>query len=82
MMDETKPLSPSAAPETLEAPGLIPRADIAAWLFLALGYFFCCAFPMSKRPLFAVPYITALYAISFLRNECMHSHLIIVCSAS
>ena len=70
MMDETKPLSPSAAPETLEAPGLIPRADIAAWLFLALGYFFCCAFPMSKRPLFAVPYITALYAISFLVVLC------------
>ena len=69
-MDETKPLSPSAAPETLEAPGLIPRADIAAWLFLALGYFFCCAFPMSKRPLFAVPYITALYAISFLVVLC------------
>ena len=65
-MDEVKALSPSAAPETLEAPCLVPRAGLAAWLFLALGYFFCCAFPMSKKPLFAVLYITALYALSFL----------------
>ncbi len=65
-MDETKPLSSSLASENFGTPRLIPRADLAAWLFVALGYLFCCAFPMSKKPLFAVLYITALYAISFL----------------
>ena len=64
-MDESRPLLLSAAAETPAAPSGIPREKLAAWLFLALGYFFCCAFPMSKRPLFAALYLTALYVLSF-----------------
>ena len=65
-MDETRPLSPPVFSETPEEPRRIPREGLAAWLFLALGYFFCCAFPMSKKPLLAALFLAALYALSFL----------------
>ena len=48
------------------APQRFPRETLSAWLFLLLGYFFCCVFPMSKRPLAAVLYLAALYAVTFL----------------
>ena len=66
MMDESKPLSPPVYFETLDAPRSVPRGSRAAWLFLALGYFFCCAFPMSKRPLLAVFFLISLYALSYV----------------
>ena len=65
-MDETRPLSPAVVAEEKEDPRRIPRASLAAWLFLGLGYFFCCAFPMSKKPLLAVLFLIALYVLSFL----------------
>lgn len=65
MMDEKRPLSPPVVSAVPDAPRLIPRANLAAWLFLALGYFFCCAFPMSKQPLLAVLFLITLYALSF-----------------
>lgn len=64
-MEENRPASPPAAPAAPETASLIPRRGLAAWLFLALGYFFCCAFPMSKRPLLAALFLVSLYALSF-----------------
>ena len=65
MMDESKPLSPAVTSAAPAAPRRIPRANFAAWLFIALGYFFCCVFPISKKPLLAVLFLIALYALSF-----------------
>ena len=64
-MDEAKPFFSSEIPEAVEPQRRIPHEKGAAWLFLALGYFFCCAFPMSKRPLLAVLFLIALYVVSF-----------------
>ena len=65
MMEDARPLSSPAEPDPREKSKSIPRAGFAAWLFVALGYFFCCAFPMSKRPLLAVLFLIALYLLSF-----------------
>ena len=64
-MDESRPLSPPVFSGTLEAAHSVPHGGRAAWLFLALGYFFCCAFPMSKRPLLAALFLITLYALSY-----------------
>ena len=64
-MNESRPLSPSVFYETPDVSRSVPRGSRAAWLFLALGYFFCCAFPMSKRPLLAVLFLISLYTLSY-----------------
>ncbi len=64
-MDEARPLSLAAEPETLPAPRAVPGGKRAAWLFLALGYLFCCVFPMSEKPLAAALFLVLLYALSF-----------------
>lgn len=77
-MDESRPLSPPVCSGTLDAPRSVPRGSRAAWLFLVLGYFFCCAFPMSKRPLLAVLFLIVLYALSyaFLLRGCVRLGLV------
>ena len=64
-MDEARPLCPPPVSTAPAGPRPVYRAGAAAWLFLALGYFFCCAFPMSKRPLLAALFLIALYASSY-----------------
>ena len=66
MMDEKKPLCSPVSAQTVPAPQPVPRKELSAWLFLVLGYFFCCVFPMSKQPLAAALYLSALYALTFL----------------
>ena len=64
-MDESVSLPPVGACDAADKPRFSRLEHFSAWLFVVVGYCFCCAFPMSKQPPAAALFLTALYAVTF-----------------